>query len=183
MDEQGADAEEAGSEPPGAFPAVPGLVSGAGSAASAVPSDARGFADWLAEAGLGPELVMVLAGLDGRQRDEEVLLEGIAGWERVIAWASARQAELVSALAGLKDSSRHLEFVGDRHDHRPGRDVHVPRLPDPGLALRHRPHHPVRPEAQRQGADGGGQPARPVPSPPPAQDNHGRTIPGVPSPD
>jgi hypothetical protein len=111
MEAQGPDAEAAGSgsAPAAAVLGTPGLVAGLIS----VPGDALGLADWLTAAVPGPDLVGVLAGLDGAQRDEEVLVEGIAGWERVIAWAAARQAELVSTFAGLEPSSRHLEFVGD----------------------------------------------------------------------
>ncbi|MGH6691942.1 MAG: DUF222 domain-containing protein, partial [Gammaproteobacteria bacterium] len=50
----------------------------------------------------GPGLAAVLAGVDPAGVSSYDLLEAVAGWERLISWAQARQAEVIAAFAGRR---------------------------------------------------------------------------------
>ena len=54
-----------------------------------------------------------LADQDVRQVDDAALLEVVAGWERMISWASAAQAVALAEMSRRAVSSREVEFVGD----------------------------------------------------------------------
>ena len=68
-------------------------------------------------AGLGaapsPALVGALLGLAPAGASDGALVEGVAGWERVVAWAVSRQAVLVNELRRRRDAQRQGEFLGD----------------------------------------------------------------------
>jgi len=85
---------------PGAVPAA--SVSGAASAQMTAGSwswaQRHPRAASLEAAAPGPALVTSLAALEAADLDAETLLEGVAAWERIAAWAVARQAVLVAEL-------------------------------------------------------------------------------------
>jgi hypothetical protein len=70
------------------------------------------IADRLAELGPGPELARVLTELHVSSLDDDALMEGVAACERLLAWATARQAEMITAFAAKQPTSR-LEFTAD----------------------------------------------------------------------
>lgn len=69
--------------------------------------------DAIAAAAPDPGLVAVLAAMDPAAADVGVLVEGIAAWERVIAWAGARQAQLITAFTDREERRTPLRFLVD----------------------------------------------------------------------
>ncbi len=90
-------------------------------------------ADRLAAAGPGPGLARLLDGLDATGLDPgyagtDTLVEGIAAWERLVAWATARQAELITALDAREHRAGRAEFVTDAISTRLGSTRHAARV-------------------------------------------------------
>jgi len=84
------------------------LVGGA-----AGPDDGRPLLAVLDDAAAGPGLAGTLAALDEAELDDFTILEVLAAWERVAAWAQAGSARvLAEMLERTRGSSRH-EFVAD----------------------------------------------------------------------
>ncbi|MFC7877125.1 DUF222 domain-containing protein, partial [Isoptericola sp. NPDC057391] len=92
------------------------LHSGAGAAAAAREPGRGGGRPLLAvldDAAPGPDLAGTLAELDEAELDDFTILEVLAAWERVAAWAQAGSARvLAEMLERTRGSSRH-EFVVD----------------------------------------------------------------------
>lgn len=84
-----------------------------GSAGPAAGSDGCVVAEDLSDGVPGTGLVGLLDGLDPAVVGADVLVEAIAGWERVIAWAGARQGELVRAFAAAEAAVGREEFAAD----------------------------------------------------------------------
>ena len=77
------------------------------------PADQFALASALEPHRPGTALVELLEGLDPREVHDAVLIEAIAGWERVTSLATARQGEMIAELARRRDGQRLGEFVGD----------------------------------------------------------------------
>lgn len=77
------------------------------------PCDGRPLLAVLDDAAPGPDLAGMLAALDEAELDDFTILEVLAAWERVAAWAQAGSARvLAEMLERTRGSSRH-EFVAD----------------------------------------------------------------------
>lgn len=77
------------------------------------PGDARPLLAVLDDAAAGPDLAGTLAALDEAELDDFTILEVLAAWERVAAWAQAGSARvLAEMLERTRGSSRH-EFAAD----------------------------------------------------------------------
>lgn len=77
------------------------------------PGDGRPLLAVLEDAAAGPDLAGTLAALDEAELDDFTILEVLAAWERVAAWAQAGSARvLAEMLERTRGSSRH-EFVAD----------------------------------------------------------------------
>ncbi|MEU2200425.1 HNH endonuclease [Isoptericola sp. NPDC019482] len=77
------------------------------------PGDGRPLLAVLDDAAAGPDLAVTLASLDEAELDDFTILEVLAAWERVAAWAQAGSARvLAEMLERTRGSSRH-EFVVD----------------------------------------------------------------------
>lgn len=61
----------------------------------------------------GPGLVGLLAGLEPADEPDSVLVEVVTAWERVMAWAAARQAGAAGELAARRAWSAEREHLGD----------------------------------------------------------------------
>ena len=79
----------------------------------AAPADPIAFATGLYGHVPNAALVEVLAGLDLADVHDAVLVEAIAGWERITSLAAARQSEVIAELARRRSGERRGEFVGD----------------------------------------------------------------------
>jgi hypothetical protein len=60
-----------------------------------------------------PALVETLLAVEAPEASDAVLLEAVAAWERVAAWAASRQAVLVEELRVRRRAQRQEEFAGD----------------------------------------------------------------------
>ncbi|MCK9794489.1 HNH endonuclease [Isoptericola sp. 4D.3] len=88
---------------------------------AAAHADDRPLLALLDTLGPGPELASALASLDEAELDDFAVLEVLAAWERVAAWAQAGSARvLAEMLERTRGSSRH-EFVADAVASRLGR--------------------------------------------------------------
>ncbi|MFE5294057.1 DUF222 domain-containing protein [Isoptericola sp. NPDC056618] len=77
------------------------------------PGDGRPLLAALDDAAAGPDLAGTLASLDEAELDDFTILEVLAAWERVAAWAQAGSARvLAEMLERTRGTSRH-EFVAD----------------------------------------------------------------------
>src|SRR5665648_202119 len=76
-------------------------------------ADAHPLAVSLDGARPGPELASTLAALEPAEVDDAALVEAIAAWERVVSWATARQAHAVNELRRRREGQRREAFVGD----------------------------------------------------------------------
>lgn len=90
-------------------------------------------ADRLASADPGPGLARLVDTLDVEDLEPgyagtDTLVEGIAAWDRVIAWATARQAELITALDAREHRAGRAEFVTDAISTRLGTTRHAARV-------------------------------------------------------
>ncbi|GAB3098472.1 DUF222 domain-containing protein [Isoptericola nanjingensis] len=84
-----------------------------GASGALEPSDGRPLLAVLDDAAAGPDLAGTLASLDEAELDDFTILEALAAWERVAAWAQAGSARvLAEMLERTRGSSRH-EFVAD----------------------------------------------------------------------
>ena len=77
------------------------------------PVDQVALASALQPVAPGTALVELLHALVPGEVGDAVLVEALAGWERVISWATARQGEMVAELARRRDGARVGEFTGD----------------------------------------------------------------------
>lgn len=87
-----------GSGLPGGAPGGPVLAAGEAHLGSLLP---------------GPGLVGLLAGLELADETDSVLVEVVTAWERVMAWAAARQAGAAGELAARRAWSAEREHLGD----------------------------------------------------------------------
>ncbi len=69
--------------------------------------------DHLAALVPGPDTVTALDVLDPTGLDDDALIEALAAWERVLAWAAARQAALVATFLDREHSNRREEYAAD----------------------------------------------------------------------
>src|SRR5690554_2741244 len=67
----------------------------------------------LADSAPGPALTAALADLTAADLSDSALSETVGAWERVISWASARQAEAVAEMVRRTGGSSAEEFVAD----------------------------------------------------------------------
>jgi hypothetical protein len=88
-----------------------GAEGGAGSARGG--SVGPVLADRLEAHAPGPELTALLASLGCPGLSADELVEAVAAWERIAAWATARQAEAVAELAARAVSRTEAEYTGD----------------------------------------------------------------------
>jgi len=90
-----------------------GTVGGGGMASRmATYAERHPLAARLEAASPSPELVAQLHALDPADCDDPALLEVVAGWERVLAWATARQARALEEMTHRVPGSQG-EFVAD----------------------------------------------------------------------
>lgn len=87
--------------------------SGAAGAPEGAVGGGQVSADALTRAVTGPQLVDVLVALDSAGAEVNVLVEAIAAWERVIAWAGAQQAQLITAFTTCEGTRTPLRFLID----------------------------------------------------------------------
>src|SRR5674476_908699 len=76
-------------------------------------ADAHPLAVSLDGARPGPELAATLVALEPAEVDDAALVEAIAAWERLVSWATARQAHAVNELRRRREGQRREAFVGD----------------------------------------------------------------------
>ncbi|MEL7977590.1 HNH endonuclease [Isoptericola sp. F-RaC21] len=106
---------------------APAATARAGSAAGSLSDDPfdRPLLAVLDDAAPGPDLAGTLASLDEAELDDFTILEVLAAWERVAAWAQAGSARvLAEMLERTRGSSRH-EFVADAVAARLGQTRHA----------------------------------------------------------
>ena len=61
----------------------------------------------------GVELAALVASIEPADVDDAALLEAAAAWERVMSWAAARQADVISELRRRREAQRCDNFLGD----------------------------------------------------------------------
>ncbi|MFI2105710.1 DUF222 domain-containing protein [Isoptericola sp. NPDC019693] len=77
------------------------------------PGDGRPLLAVLDDAAPGPDLARTLAALDEAELDDFTILEVLAAWERVAAWAQAGSARVLAEMLERTRGSSRLEFVAD----------------------------------------------------------------------
>lgn len=77
------------------------------------PTEAEDLVARLAGATPGPALVAELAAVDPAAADDATLLEAVAAWHKVAAWAASRTAAVVNELRRRREAQRRESFLGD----------------------------------------------------------------------